>query len=151
MSNPYDLSRRKKVGPRVVRRPTEYTTEEKRGMLAGFTELDAKYWPNLMYNRHIRYTETSEAGGGFKSAFVVRGQLLAEDPASGQQTPRLELQNRLYRGNGQGYNRWQVPHANVAHLYAKMSAIDLRAHDDLVKVIETLNSNIRKLKRRTTS
>lgn len=141
--NPFDLSDRK-AGPRLAKKTRVYSDDEVERMLEGYVEIPREFWGDLAYNRHVRYFETPEAGGGFKSGYVGRGRVDAKDPETGELTPGLQLKSMMFR-TAHNYIQWRVPHANVHSLFARMDAMARLSRHNLEVTISRLNKRIRRL------
>jgi hypothetical protein len=117
--------------------------EEQRKKLEGYIRISKEGWKYIPYNSHIRYIETAEKGGKFRSGgFVGSNSIVSEEHGR-----RIKLKNSLFK-NGNAYREWIVNYSDIEHIYCKISGNEFTIQQDMKTITTTLLAEIKALNNR---
>ena len=136
------------VAPRppaaVAPRPPP-TEEEQREKLQGYVVVPKQHWPNISYNTHVRYTETSERGGVFRTGgFVLKNPFDTKVKGGPVEKRFIKLQNNFNKTT-RDHKEWIVAYEDIEYLYVKAKAVELTLQSELQKIARTTASNNKKI------
>lgn len=142
--NPYELGDGKQ-GPDRPALAVALTEDEQRAKLEGYVRVPRELWPFVGYSTHVRYIETAEKGGEFRSGgFILKNPFDTKTRGSTEEKRFFKLQNNFYKSNGD-HKEWIIAYEDVEHLYVKGTGVELTLQTDLKEVVTTLNGNIQRL------
>lgn len=144
--NPYQLEAKKpKDGPARAVLATTLTEGEQLEKLTGYFVVPKDHWPYVKYATHVRYIETADRGGEFRSGgFVVVNPFDTKVKGGFTEKRFIKLQNNFNKGS-HDHREWIAAYEDIEFLYVKGTGVELTLQRDLQKAVTAINSNLAQL------
>lgn len=141
-ANPYRLtSATAKGAPSRVVRAAVLTEEEERDKLVGYFVIPKDLWPFVKYGTHVRYVESAERGGEFRSGgFILNNPFDVKPKGAPAEKRFMKIQNSFTKNAN--YKTWLLAYEDVETLYAKGTGVELTLQGELKSVIAATNANL---------
>jgi len=117
--------------------PRQYSPEEQRGLLEGYTELDPRHWPHVQRGEVVRYY-TKE--GGFRTGGVVKIPRFRAKGSPPTSPELLMLANEINE-----YMTWTVAWENVSRVFIRPSLAQVIAQEKIREALTVMNENTHRL------
>ena len=117
--------------------PKQYTTEEQRSLLEGYTELEPRHWPHVQRGEAVRYY-TKE--GEFRTGGVVKIPRFRAKGSAPTSPELLMIANEVNE-----YSTWTVRWDGLSRVFIRPSLAQIIAQEKIRDALTIMNDNTHRL------